>query len=349
MSTSNNSSLCRVSVVVPVYNAEQYLAECIDSIISQTYKDFELILVEDGAKDSSGRICDDYAQRDSRIKVIHQQNGGVTAARRHGVEEAQGEWITFVDADDKLEVAGLEKLVAVAEQDSELDIVEGAYTWFYPDGTAKIRQNIALKSNKQVFFNGHEYAVSLCQEFGAFRGPVAKLIRRSLLESGVFDIPKWITNREDTMMLTITAQIVHKYVMIPEVVYNYRQQFGITAISNKLSFDYWSEYLRYFGDCALKNKKEWNDVWFATQRDVFSFIINQGLIGNGNAPKYFRESVLPSLTSNIARLTQAQRLYVKALNSPKCFRMFFCVVLNIGWYLKTSMIRSKNSHRKHQL
>ena len=90
----------KLSVIVPVYNTEKYLRECIDSILAQTFTDFELILVDDGSTDSSGAICDEYAGKDLRIQVIHQQNGGATVARRSGVRVARGEYVTFVDSDD---------------------------------------------------------------------------------------------------------------------------------------------------------------------------------------------------------------------------------------------------------
>ena len=90
----------KLSVIVPVYNTEKYLRECIDSILGQTFTDFELILVDDGSTDSSGAICDEYAQMDERIHVIHQKNGGITVARKSGVRHATGEYVTFVDSDD---------------------------------------------------------------------------------------------------------------------------------------------------------------------------------------------------------------------------------------------------------
>lgn len=95
-------SMPKLSVIVPVYNTEKYLRECIDSILAQTFTDFELILVDDGSTDGSGAICDEYAGKDNRIRVIHQENGGVTVARRKGVCCACGEYITFVDSDDWL-------------------------------------------------------------------------------------------------------------------------------------------------------------------------------------------------------------------------------------------------------
>lgn len=90
----------RLSVIVPVYNTEKYLRECIESILAQTFSDFELILVDDGSPDGSGAICDEYAEKDSRIQVIHQKNSGVTSARKAGMRIAKGAWISFVDSDD---------------------------------------------------------------------------------------------------------------------------------------------------------------------------------------------------------------------------------------------------------
>ena len=89
-----------VSIIVPVYNVEEYLRECVDSVLNQTYSDVEVILVDDGSTDQSGNICDEYAKMDSRIKVIHKKNGGVSSARNTGIETASGERIIFVDSDD---------------------------------------------------------------------------------------------------------------------------------------------------------------------------------------------------------------------------------------------------------
>lgn len=90
----------KVSIIVPVYNVEKYLQRCIESILTQTETDFELLLIDDGSKDKSGLICDEYAQKDERVNVIHKENGGVSSARNLGIEKANGEWICFIDADD---------------------------------------------------------------------------------------------------------------------------------------------------------------------------------------------------------------------------------------------------------
>ena len=92
----------KISIIVPVYNVELFLPRCIDSILNQSFVDFELLLIDDGSKDKSGEICDEYAEKDKRIKVFHKVNGGVSSARNLGLEKSKGEYITFVDADDYL-------------------------------------------------------------------------------------------------------------------------------------------------------------------------------------------------------------------------------------------------------
>ena len=92
----------KISVIVPVYNVEKYLRRCIDSILSQTFSDFELLLIDDGSKDKSGEICDEYAAKDARVRVFHKENGGVSSARNLGLDNAKGDWITFSDSDDEL-------------------------------------------------------------------------------------------------------------------------------------------------------------------------------------------------------------------------------------------------------
>ena len=93
-----------ISVVIPVYNTEAYLKECIDSVLHQTYSDLQVILVDDGSTDGSGVVCDEYAQNDSRVIVVHQSNQGVSAARNKALEYVKGQWVSFIDSDDWLEL-----------------------------------------------------------------------------------------------------------------------------------------------------------------------------------------------------------------------------------------------------
>ena len=102
----------QISIIVPVYNTEKYLHRCVDSILAQTYTDFELLLIDDGSTDSSGAICDEYAMKDSRVRVFHKENGGASSARNLGLDNAEGEWITFVDSDDWIDVGFYEDMVS---------------------------------------------------------------------------------------------------------------------------------------------------------------------------------------------------------------------------------------------
>ena len=114
-------TLKMISIIVPVYNTEAFVKECIESILNQTYQEFELILVDDGSKDKSFAICQEMARKDKRIKIFHQENLGVTAARKKGVENAQGEFICFVDSDDIMADYALEFLIS--KMTSDIDIV----------------------------------------------------------------------------------------------------------------------------------------------------------------------------------------------------------------------------------
>ena len=114
-----------ISIIVPVYNSEQTLHRCIDSILVQTYRNFELLLINDGSKDRSGEICDEYARKDSRIKVFHKENGGVSSARNVGLDNARGEWITFSDSDDAVTVEWLNNMANIC-LGKEL-VVQGFY------------------------------------------------------------------------------------------------------------------------------------------------------------------------------------------------------------------------------
>ena len=112
----------KISIISPVYNVEKYICRCVDSIIAQTFTDWELILVDDGSPDTSGTICNQYASQDSRIRVIHKQNGGVSAARQTGLDAAQGEYVIHADPDDWVEPTMLEELYAKAKAE-DADVV----------------------------------------------------------------------------------------------------------------------------------------------------------------------------------------------------------------------------------
>ncbi len=114
-----------ISIIVPVYNVENYIRECLDSILSQTISNFELILVDDGSTDNSGKICEEYQEKDARIKVFHKENGGLSSARNKGIDEAKGEYFCFVDSDDTIRPDYLDTLYTViTSDDSDLAVCD---------------------------------------------------------------------------------------------------------------------------------------------------------------------------------------------------------------------------------
>lgn len=121
-----------VSVIVPIYNVEKYLARCVDSIINQTYKNLEIILVDDGSPDNCPKMCDDYAKKDSRIKVVHKKNGGLSDARNAGMAVATGEYISFIDSDDYISEDFFETLLNTMLKENS-DIAECSVVKFYED------------------------------------------------------------------------------------------------------------------------------------------------------------------------------------------------------------------------
>lgn len=139
----------RFSIIVPVYNVENYLSECLDSILKQNYSNFELILIDDGSKDRSGRICDDYAIKDSRVKVIHQNNAGLSAARNRGLEEIKGDYVLFIDSDDLIRNDTLQLIQA--HSIGEPDLIIFGFEYFYPDGGKRYSESMSLNDKAKDY------------------------------------------------------------------------------------------------------------------------------------------------------------------------------------------------------
>lgn len=133
-----------VSVIIPVYNSGKYLERCLNSIINQSWKELDVILVDDGSEDNSGEICDIFSERDRRIKVIHKNNEGVASARNRGIEAAIGEYITFVDSDDWIDVSFIEAAVSILQQNPDAGIFVGGMEWNYIEGGSRLIGIIGL-------------------------------------------------------------------------------------------------------------------------------------------------------------------------------------------------------------
>ena len=256
-----------IGVIVPVYKVEKYIAECIESILAQTYTNFRLILVDDGSPDNAGLICDKYAKIDSRITVIHQENAGVTRARARGVEEAEDcEFITFVDGDDTLPKTSLQELYNTMSVDCDIVLTDKVLD--YPP----IKANNITSNKFQELLLGENISSA----------PWGKLFRRNLFNNFTFDIPKEIVMGEDLIMnLRISEGCKRNIGIIHNHIYNYNIHPNNTSYNFKDSAEH--EYLfysniidistKYSHQIIYKSLKKWNRLfgysyntpaWFGT-------------------------------------------------------------------------------------
>ena len=230
----NNNHSVKISVIVPCYKVERYLEKCVDSILSSSFKDYEIILVDDGSPDTTGKLADELAQRNDCIKVIHQQNGGVVKAREAGVKAAQGEWITFVDSDDSITPNALEDMYK-ASLENDTDMIIG-----YPSG-----------KKFTVFPEGYTIEQFRADTISASRisvSPRGRLIRRSIISPFMFDVPREVRVGEDLLFNIRCAFTTDKDpVIVHSYVYNHiPNKDGITH-TNKRD----PEYEQYFHEMRM--------------------------------------------------------------------------------------------------
>ena len=204
----------KISIIVPVYNVERYLRRCVDSIVAQSFQDWELLLIDDGSSDNSGMICDEYAEKEDRIKVFHKKNGGVSSARNVGLDNANGEWIMFVDSDDWIEKTMLEENLIHSE----------CYE--------VIRCNMKVITNNSIIINYNyinekwtydEYLLRVVSR-QTILGVYAGLFQRTLFnrDSRIrFDLR--YTMGEDWLVLFYILKKTRKIKLLDKPLYNYNQ------------------------------------------------------------------------------------------------------------------------------
>ena len=221
----------KISVIVPVYNVETYLTECLDSLLAQTFADWEAILIDDGSTDASGRICDEYAEKDARFRVLHQKNHGVSAARNAGLDAATGEFLAWVDSDDFIETHALETLHAAAVCEGA-DIVSFGYASVWGDEVV-VRQG----GGERLTFEGKSAV------FGSqFSRKVVfylwdKFYRRTLFDGLRFPVGAIY---EDAFLLPQVFARAEKLVVLPESLYFYRMRAGsITHMLDNAKLTQW--------------------------------------------------------------------------------------------------------------
>ena len=186
----------KVSIIVPLFNAEKFAKRCIESVLMQTFKNYELILIDDGSKDKTGEICDKYAEKDTRIKVIHKNNGGVSSARNTGLDMAKGEWITFLDADDWIEPNFL--LIVDNNSNDSIDWIFAQWRTIWDNGLPNEINNY----EQEILFNNWEEIKNIWDNMANMdicRCPWGKFFRRSVIESYKLRFDNSLKYGEDTV------------------------------------------------------------------------------------------------------------------------------------------------------
>lgn len=238
----------KFSVIIPIFNTEVYLRHCVDSVIAQTYKDFECILINDGSDDKCGKICDEYAEHDSRIKVVHQKNNGVSDARNKGLDNANGDWICFVDSDDWVQPNMLEVLAGNIKDNCLVQFC----AYIHRDGV--VEEIRALKKEEDIISSN---VATVWRH--AFPKSIVKNIR--------FD--QNIIGGEDYVFCVKACLVAEDIVTINECLYNYNNDFhdSLTQRNNlrliddqikstKIVEDILSRYNGKY-DSLLAERKKW--------------------------------------------------------------------------------------------
>lgn len=320
----NNSMLepdPKISVIVPVYNVEQYLARCMETILNQTYKNIEVILIDDGSKDNSPVLCDEWKAKDNRVVVIHQKNAGAGAARNAGLEIATGELIGFVDSDDWIQFDMYETLISAIRKYPEADIAECETN--RTDGRKEPFKNeaknvaICEKTQKQVleeFFRIHGGE----SNYGIY----TKLIKRKVLENFRFVEG---TISEDVMASYYFYTHSDKVVKVDKKLYNYFQnQEGVTRKSvSKRDL----EYIDAFGRIHEDISKRWPE--FTEYSQINYARANFTILGKMKLYGYDKKDA--NLTCELAKMKKIVRqnfkklLFWKMSLSRKILLIWVCI------------------------
>lgn len=217
----------KVSITVPVYNVKDYLPKCLDSLIAQTLRDIEIILVDDGSTDGSGSICDEYAQRDNRVRVIHKENGGLASARQVGLEHARGTYLIACDSDDWVEANMYERLYTqITQEDADMAICDFYYN--YPDG----HQTVAHNCPRDCAIDNILRDVLMRRITGS---ACNKLVKTDLYTRYHLYWEQGVDLGEDVFMFLKLLQHPIKVTTLPEPLYHYKRASGSNTLTNTLT------------------------------------------------------------------------------------------------------------------
>lgn len=312
--------MSKISVIIPIYKVEKYLCQCLDSVINQTYKDLEIILIDDGSPDKCGMICDKYAAEDNRIKVIHKQNGGLSAARNDGIDVSSGKWIAFVDSDDWCELDYYEKMVSeLGEMDVDIFFAGGHFVEF-PDRQLKriteINPILYNKKNDATYLQMRvlvpKFKSSENINLYSFGAPWDKLYNAEFIKGNNFKFDEKNKAWEDILFNFILFGSAEKTAVGSVCGYHYRQiQTSIMKQYNPNRVEINNYFLREVYNWINKNNccnQMLLDAVNARSISLFANLLKTYLLNKQNAMSYSEKKKKIEDAKNI-------EYYKKAINS----------------------------------
>lgn len=254
-----------ISIIIPVYNAEAYLPQCIDSVLNQSYQNYELILVDDGSTDKSPAICDEYAQKNDCVRVIHQTNKGVGDARNNGIKLSKGEWITFIDSDDWVDPDYLANF-NIDGNDADL-ICQGLK--FFDNRSGNYFEHIKVND---CTLDGASFKKNVAENKLLNWGyPVSKAIRRSILEKGIL-FNTSISLHEDHIFVFAVLNEANIIRLVSSTSYNYRYFHSNNTLSSRSHS--WESH-NTAAECMIKELNELRDRFLepesAYEKRIYTF------------------------------------------------------------------------------
>lgn len=291
-----------ISIIVPIYKVERFIRQCVESIINQTYRNLEIILVDDGSPDNCPSICDEYAGLDSRIKVVHKENDGLISARKAGLEASQGEYVCFVDGDDYIEPDMYEH-IADAIENTNADCVITQFYYEYPDNPEKsdyklskpfyTRDEIENEIFPTMLFDNRYY------HFGIFPNCWTKVFKRELLEKHLPGVDNRIRMGEDIAFTYPCIMECKSIAFVDKALYHYR----INPESMTKAYDPDLQNIIYLPYDALVKKSKELDVDLSGQLPYYllyltNFLIRNEAYKNNPKSKAEKRAVLEGIVQN---------------------------------------------------
>lgn len=301
-----NKSTTKISVIVPVYNIEKYLHKCIDSILSQSFMDFELLLIDDGSIDNSGKICDEYHFKDVRIKVFHKENSGVSSARNIGLENAKGVFICFVDSDDTIDEDFLLHLVKNSEG---FDLVVSGFrrTFF---GNNKMEEVIP-KSSETITIHDIGKVFSELDRRGLTFGVCGKLLNKSTIVSNSILFNKSYAYGEDIIFMLQYFLHISSLKVVSYAEYNYFLTESVSLSRRRYSYEIENEWLNHM--YTLLNQVI--DKFSINDRGYLHILEERYLL-------YFLASIYTMYLPNTSKTKQDRLLILQEIHESKRLRKF---------------------------